>query len=82
MITKFSLNPESNQPTSQSYRKINGHVTVFANDLYSVAKTLPRRVEDVLGDIHVLWCSPTKPEKADLLPFLGMRKSVMMKAIR
>ncbi|KAI1102931.1 hypothetical protein F4804DRAFT_311577 [Jackrogersella minutella] len=82
MITKFSLDPESNQATSRLYRKINGHVTVFANDLYSVAKTLPRRVEDVLGDMHVLWCSPTKPGKADLLPFLGIRKSIMMEALR
>ncbi|KAI1101004.1 hypothetical protein F4804DRAFT_317401 [Jackrogersella minutella] len=82
MITKFSLDPKSNQPTSRSYRKINGHVTVFANDMYSVAKTLPRRVANVLRSIHVLWCSPTEPGKADLLPFLGIRKSIMMEALR
>ncbi|RYP81596.1 hypothetical protein DL769_001924 [Monosporascus sp. CRB-8-3] len=48
-ITKFSLDPETNHPTSSAYRKITGHITVFSNDVYGVAKVLPRPLENVLG---------------------------------
>ncbi|KAI2462794.1 hypothetical protein F4781DRAFT_441758 [Annulohypoxylon bovei var. microspora] len=80
-ITKFSLDPTTNQPSDQAYRKISGHVVVFANDVFSVAKVLPRPIQDVLGDIHVIWCAPDAPVKKDLLPVLGLRKSVMMEAL-
>lgn len=81
MITKFTLDPLSDKWANNAYRKVTGHITVFANNTSRVAELLPRSVPDVLGDVHVIWCSPKRPEKADLIPFLGLRKTVMMDAL-
>ncbi|KAI1483554.1 hypothetical protein F4774DRAFT_97654 [Daldinia eschscholtzii] len=80
-ITKFSLDLLNNKPSGPSYRKISGHVSVFANNLFQVVKILPRPVEDIMGEITVVWCSPDKLTKKELLPFLGVRKSAMVKAL-
>ncbi|XDG06036.1 hypothetical protein ABKA04_005651 [Annulohypoxylon sp. FPYF3050] len=81
IITKFTLDPMTNHPSSPAYRKITSHVSVFVNDIHAVAKILPQNIEDVLGDIHVVWCGPGKPKEEDLMPWLGLRKNIMMFAL-
>lgn len=81
-ITKFNV--QRGQQTGPTYRKhISGHITVFPNDVESLAATiLPHPLVSTLKYVHVIWTGSERPTPQDVSKLLSVRPDVLRAALR
>ena len=81
-ITKFNV--QSGQQTGPTYRKhIVGHISVFPNDVESLAATiLPHPLVSTLDQVHVIWTGLERPRPLDVSKLLSVRPDALRTALR
>ena len=81
-ITKFNI--QRGQQTGPTYRKhIAGHITVFPNDVESLAATiLLHPLMLMLDQVHVIWTGSERPTPTDVSKLLTVRPGVLRTALR
>lgn len=81
-ITKFHV--QCGQPSAPVYWKhISGHITVFPNDVESLATTfLPYPLVSALDQIHVIWMGRVQPTPSDVGKLLTVRPATSRAALR
>jgi len=81
-ITKFNI--QRGQVTGPTYRKhIAGHITVFPNDVETLAATiLPHPLVLALDQVHVIWTGPQRPTPLDVSKLLSVRPGALRAALR
>ena len=81
-ITKFNI--QRGQQTGPTYRKhIVGHVTVFPNDVDSLAATiLPHPLVSALDQVHVIWTGREQPTPQDVGKLLRVRPCALRAALQ
>lgn len=81
-ITKFNI--QRGQQTGPTYRKhIAGHITVFPNDVESLATTiLPHPLISTLDQVHVIWSGLERPTPRDVSKLLSVRPRALRAALR
>ena len=80
-ITKFTVN--KTKISRVAYRKhIKGHITVFPNDVETLATTvLPHPLVTALDTIHIIWTGTNQPTPCDVSKLLSVRKHVVLDAL-
>ncbi len=81
-ITKFNV--QRGQQTGPTYRKhVVGHISVFPNDVESLAATiLPHPLVSTLDQVHVIWTGLERPRPLDVSKLLSVRPSALRTALR
>ncbi|KAK3350320.1 hypothetical protein B0T25DRAFT_570884 [Lasiosphaeria hispida] len=81
-ITKFNI--QRGQQTGPTYRKhMSGHVTVFSNDVESLAaEILPHPLISTLEQVYVIWTGPERPTPRDVSKLLTVRPGALRAALR
>lgn len=81
-ITKFNV--QRGQQTGPTYRKhVVGHISVFPNDVESLAATiLPHPLVSTLDQVHVLWSGLERPRPLDVSKLLSVRPAVLRAALQ
>src|SRR4051794_29360514 len=81
-ITKFNV--QRGQQTGPTYRKhIAGHITVFPNDVESLAaKILPHPLVSALDQVHVIWTGLDRPAPQDVSKLLSARPNALRQALQ
>jgi hypothetical protein len=81
-ITKFNV--QRGQQTGPTYRKhVVGHISVFPNDVESLAVTiLPHRLVSALDQVHVIWTGPERPRPLDVTKLLTVRPGALRTALQ
>ena len=81
-ITKFNV--RRGQQTGPTYRKhIVGHISVFPNDVESLAATiLPHPLISTLNQVHVIWTGLERPRPPDVSKLLSVRPGVLLTALQ
>ncbi|KAK0710682.1 hypothetical protein B0H67DRAFT_646120 [Lasiosphaeris hirsuta] len=80
-ITKFNI--QRSQQTGPTYRKhVAGHITVFPNDVESLAsKILPHPLVSTLKQVHVIWTGLERPAPRDVSKLLSVRPGALRSAL-
>jgi hypothetical protein len=81
-ITKFNV--QRGQQTGPTYRKhVVGHISVFPNDVESLAVTiLPHRLVSALDQVYVIWTGPEQPRPLDVTKLLTVRPGALRTALQ
>ncbi|KAK3321747.1 hypothetical protein B0H66DRAFT_601230 [Apodospora peruviana] len=80
-IIKFNI--QRGQQTGPIYRKHNvGHVTVFSNDVDSLATILPYPLVSALDQVHVIWTGKEQPTPRDVSKLLSGRSCALRAALQ
>jgi hypothetical protein len=81
-LTKFNV--QRGQQTGPTYRKhIVGHISVFPNDVESLAATiLPHPLVSTLDQVHVLWTGLERPRPLDVSKLLSVRPGALRAALQ
>jgi hypothetical protein len=81
-ITKFNV--QRGQQTGPTYRKhVVGHISVFPNDVESLAATiLPHPLVSTLDQVHVIWSGLERPTPLDVSKLLSVRPGALRRALR
>ncbi len=81
-ITKFNV--QRGQQTGPTYRKhIVGHISVFPNDVESLAVTiLPHPLVSTLDQVHVIWTGLERPKPPDVSKLLSVRPGTLRTALQ
>jgi hypothetical protein len=81
-ITKFNV--QRGQQTGPTYRKhVVGHISVFPNDVESLAVTiLPHRLVSALDQVHVIWTGLERPRPLDVTKLLTDRPGALRTALQ
>jgi hypothetical protein len=80
-ITKFTVS--KTKMGGVAYRRhIKGHITVFPNDVETLATTvLPHPLVTALDTIHIIWTGTNQPTPRDVSKLLSVRKQVVLDAL-
>jgi hypothetical protein len=80
-ITKFNV--QRGQQTGPTYRKhIVGHISVFPNDVESLAaRILPHPLVSTLDQVHVIWTGLERPRPLDVSKLLSVRPGALRTAL-
>lgn len=80
-ITKFTVS--KTKMGGVTYQKhIKGHITVFPNDVGTLATTvLPHRLVAALDNIHIIWTGTEQPTPHDISKLLSVRKHIVLDAL-
>jgi hypothetical protein len=81
-ITKFNV--QRGQQTGPTYRKhVVGHISVFPNDVESLAATiLPHPLVSTLDQVHVLWTGLDRPRPLDVSKLPSVRPGALRTALQ
>jgi hypothetical protein len=80
-ITKFNV--QRGQQTGPTYRKhVVGHISVFPNDVVSLAAILPHPLVSTLDQVHVIWAGLERPRPLDVSKLLSVRPAALRAALQ
>ena len=82
-ITKFTVDKKMLGGGLKYRKHIKGHITVFPNDVESLATTvLPHPLVASLSNIHVLWSGGNQPTPQDVSKLFSVRKDIIVRALQ